>query len=305
MRSVPSVAALRGRMAVVAGMSRGGTTYLYHHLPRHPAIHAPARKELCWFGHNSDRGIEWMLEAYRGIGDAQRALDVCGLYFFSPRETTRRLRDFDPEARVLLVLRDPVAWVESLYEHYSEIWETPSLPEFVEGCVWKREGREIALGFRSGSVRRAVEHFRAELGERLLLCDFRLLGADPVALLGSIEAFLGLPAWFDARRVDARPFNARGSRRASWVTRLARIPGADRLNAALPRGLTRGLRRWLESGPNERGPGPGAVGPEGRRLLERELAEDRAFLRELFAASPVVDGAGRPRLDAPGRGAEG
>lgn len=287
-------------MLVVAGMSRGGTTYLYHHLPRHPEIFGAARKELCYFGHNHHRGVQWLLEAYAGIGSARVALDVCGLYFFGAEDATRRILDFDPDARCVLVLRDPVEWVESVYEHYSTLWDTPPLAQFMEGCVWRRDGRDVALSFEGGRVERAVDTFRAAFGANLLICDFRLLERNPVALLRSIEAFLGLPAFFDASHVDETRYNARGSRSAGLVHRLGSIPGAAWLSSALPRSFTLGLRRALE-----RGAGPVQAERLPRRVTEDERAElvakldaDRAWVRAIFDAAPIIDGEERPRYVA-------
>lgn len=300
MQTAPSAADLRGRMLVVAGMSRGGTTYLYHHLPRHPEIFGAARKELCYFGHNHHRGAQWMLDAYAGMGSARYALDVCGLYFFSAEDAAQRILDFDPDARCLLVLRDPVEWVVSVYEHYSTLWDTPPLARFIEGCVWKRDGRDIALSFTRGRVKRSVETFRSAFGANLLICDFRLLERNPVALLGSIEAFLGLRPFFDPSRVDETRYNARGSRSAGLVHRLGSIPGAAWLSSALPRSFTLGLRRTLE-----RGAGPGQTERLTRRVTDEERADlvakldaDRTWLRTIFDAAPVIDGEAQPRYVA-------
>lgn len=301
MPRVPRARDLRGRMLIVAGMSRAGTTYLYHHLRRHPEVFAADRKELCYFGQNFDRGVDWMLSAYAGIGARERALDVCGLYLFMADPATRRIRDFDPEARVVLVLRDPLEWVVSLYEHYSTVWETPPLPEFVAGCTWHREGRPVPLCFRSGSTTRAVETFRRAFGERLLLCDFRLLEDDPEGLLRALETFAGLEPYFHAGRVDATRYNARNSPSAALVRRLARVPGVPWLNSVLPRRMTLGLRRLLESRPGRAGTAPARGGPrrpvgeEERALLEKELDADRRYVAGLFARGPVVDGNGAPR----------
>ena len=120
------------------------------------------------------------------------ALDVCGLYFAEHEKTIPRIDALDAEARIVLSIRDPANWIFSIYEHYETIWNTPPFPEFLAGCVWSRDGREVHLTFGGGRIRESVMAFARTFGERVLICDFRLLSQDPVGLLQSVEHFAGV-----------------------------------------------------------------------------------------------------------------
>ena len=130
---------LRGRTVHVAGMSRGGTTYLYHNLQRHPQLFLPERKEICYFGHEHRKGLEWWLNFYKPIGAEQMAVDICGLYFMD-EAAIGRILEFNPDAKVILSLREPKSWIYSIYEHYRTIFDVPPIEEFVRGCTWTRDG---------------------------------------------------------------------------------------------------------------------------------------------------------------------
>ena len=44
---------------IMVGMSRAGTSFMYHNLQKPPQIFVPARKELCYFAQNFSNKQEW------------------------------------------------------------------------------------------------------------------------------------------------------------------------------------------------------------------------------------------------------
>ena len=92
---------LRGRLLIVAGMSRGGTTFLYHQLPRHPQIVSSAEKELCFFGMNYARGGEWWASRCPAVCEGDVLLDVCGSTSPSTRSDSAH-PTFDDRVKVVL-----------------------------------------------------------------------------------------------------------------------------------------------------------------------------------------------------------
>lgn len=110
----------------VIGVQKAGTTSLFRHLERHPQILPPLLKEVHYFDIAAHRGDEWYAAHFPTIDDARAAEDAAGravltfdttpYYMFHP-EVARRIVTFAPEARIIAVLRDPVARAWSHYWH--------------------------------------------------------------------------------------------------------------------------------------------------------------------------------------------
>lgn len=282
-------------LVVVAGMSRAGTTFLYHNLQRHPRIFLPRRKEVCWFAHNHDHGEDWFRGFYRQRASHQVAFDICGHYLFHP-EALERLARFDPDARVVLGLRDPVEWAFSLYEQYAGLFDVPPLVDFYRGCTIAREGKEIRFDFQSGMVERAVEQFAEAFGDRLLIYDFRLLGDDALAVLSAIEELAGIESHFAPGNFADVKINARGRKRSELLERLFQLRGvANLVSRLVPRHLLLTVRGFMErraaqgtrkvsNAPEER------FTPEEIACVEALFGPDRRYVRELFTERRLLSG---------------
>lgn len=275
-------------------MSRGGTTYLYHNLQLHPQLFLPERKEICYFGHENHRGLDWWLNFYRPMRDDQMAVDICGLYFMDEAAIDRIL-EFNPDAKVLVTVREPLKWIYSIYEHYKTIFEVPEIDEFVRGCTWTRDGHAIPLEFANGKIRRTLEMMQSKLGDNFLALDFNLLKTDPLRLLRSVESFCGVDAWFDEDNFSTAKVNSRATGSAKLIMRIWKIPGVPFLTRIMPRGIVMSVRRFLEA---ERGSKtkakPADDGPKytdaQRATIEQLLADDQQYVTELFATHPVYRG---------------
>jgi hypothetical protein len=110
----------------VIGVQKSGTTSLYGHLAKHPQIQPPLVKEVHYFDVAQARGDGWYNAHFPTIESAKRAEDAIGravhtfdttpYYMFHPDVTARILR-YAPDAKIIAVLRDPVARAWSHYWH--------------------------------------------------------------------------------------------------------------------------------------------------------------------------------------------
>ncbi len=100
----------------VLGAGKCGTTSLYHLLERHPDIHVCDPKEPSFFCSHFQvvRNPEDYFRLFDS--DARYRVDASHAYFSNP-ETAPILRNLFPEARFLVILRQPKARAHSLYEH--------------------------------------------------------------------------------------------------------------------------------------------------------------------------------------------
>lgn len=110
---------------VIVGAQRCGTTSMFKALIQHPEVARPfLRKGVHYFDKNYDRGPRW----YRGHfpteatsrlrrrGRPARTLESSPYYMFHPW-APRRIAEDLPEARLVVMLRDPVTRAYSAHSH--------------------------------------------------------------------------------------------------------------------------------------------------------------------------------------------
>lgn len=100
---------------LIAGTQKGGTTALHRFLSTHPALFLSAQKELHFF---DDEALDWRAPDYdelhrhfSGCRAHQRAGEATPIYLYWPPAPARIWR-YNPDMRLILLLRDPVtrAW---------------------------------------------------------------------------------------------------------------------------------------------------------------------------------------------------
>ena len=125
---------------LVIGAQRSGTSSLYKYLGQHPSVVPSIRKETEFFTSRHDEGEDWYrahfplkLGAPAGA-DAGRRLtfEADPSYLLDPRAPVRASR-MVPDAKIVVLLRDPVARAISHYNHNVRIGqEDASLSEALD-----------------------------------------------------------------------------------------------------------------------------------------------------------------------------
>ena len=108
---------IKQRLIILPGMSRTGTTFIYHNLEKHPQIFLPVRKEIGYFSHYYSKNVNWYYSFFNEINKTQKAMDICGVYFTVP-ESFERIVEFNENAKIIIGVRDPYTWAYSFYEQY-------------------------------------------------------------------------------------------------------------------------------------------------------------------------------------------
>ena len=122
---------------VVIGMPRGSTTYLYHNLNKHPNIFCPFRKEVNYFNANFKKGLNWYNSLFEEQRDDQASVDVSPPCFMDP-DSDQRIKDYNPNMKVLLIIRDPEEWALSFYHQFASFnYNMMPFSEFVKGYDFK------------------------------------------------------------------------------------------------------------------------------------------------------------------------
>lgn len=118
---------------LVVGAQKAGTTSFYTYLTQHPAVAAPYRKEVHYFDLNYDRQERWYRAFFPYRAELRRKQAITGeaspYYLFHPA-AARRIHGLVPEAKIIILLRDPAKRALSHYAHESRLGNEPlALPE--------------------------------------------------------------------------------------------------------------------------------------------------------------------------------
>lgn len=217
------VAMMDRRVSVfVCGVQKGGTTSLFAHFEEHPALSAPHRKEIHFF---DAEHLEWatpdytLLDAFFSPGDYGRLrFDVTPIYGFWP-PSLARIRNYNPEARLIYLFRDPLerAWSQWCMRFARGEEQLPFAAAIREGrrrlnglpplALERRGYSYVERGYYGAQVRRALDYFP---NERVLFLRSRDLWSDHRNTLARIAAFLGIEPFPDtgAKREYVRPAGA-------------------------------------------------------------------------------------------------
>jgi hypothetical protein len=220
------VASSRWPNFFIVGAGRAGTTSMWEYLRHHPQIYMTPIKETYFF---SDQKPTFM----RSISDEQeylglfRARDEKVLGEASPNylldpAVPRRIKDVSPGARILIILRDPVARAYSFYWHGLRYGIVEG--SFAEVVKARMNNDGLLIGGRAGyapGLRRYLDHF----GPRVLVLIFEEFVADVRGHVRQVLEFLEVdPAYADhfdttRRNPSALPRNAL----MQWVYRHHRL----------------------------------------------------------------------------------
>jgi len=173
-RPLPSV--------VGVGAMRSGTTALFSALSRHPELAAPTRKEIHFFDLHFARGINW----YRAFFpvSARLAMEWSPSYMNHPM-AARRAREVLGDARILVLLRDPVERAWSQYRLRRSLGTEDR--EF--DVVLATEMEAPRKAFSEYAAPGEIPYLRAGLYADQLEAWLSTFGADSVLVLDSADVF--------------------------------------------------------------------------------------------------------------------
>ncbi len=168
---------LNNKFVIVAGMSRAGTTFLYHNLKKHPDFCTAPRKEINFFANNFNKGVEWYYNFFKPVSDDQVIVDFCGFYF-SDREAIKRILEFENDVKIIIGVRKPVDWIISFYEQLYYQYDDSGFPDFntfLDGVSLDREGNNIIIDYNNSEITKSIKRYKSEFNDNLLLynmCHF-------------------------------------------------------------------------------------------------------------------------------------
>ena len=263
----------------VIGVNKAGTSWLYYLLSQHPDVFMSEVKELYFFG--SDREGPASLEAYHEhfpFDQPYRYFGEATVTYYQDADVADEIRAYNPEARVLAIVRDPIQRLLSQYRFHKQlgiVGETESLAEALAG-------RPPGL-YRDSHYEQTLPAFTERFGND----QFRIVSLEegkdaPERLWDDLCSFLDLPpAPFPDG--NTTPENPTGSPAFRQVYRAlvqpikTHWPGAYQwmLQNPVARQAKLALLRLLGTAE------PDALSPEMERHLREEFAPTYDYLHSL------------------------
>jgi hypothetical protein len=214
----------------VIGAMKSGTTSLHQYLASHPDVFMPAEKEIKFFveAKNWRNGLDWYLAHFASAGSASAVGEASPQYAMAHcfPGVPRRMLQVAPDARVVYVVREPVARLRSHYLHaVAEGRESLPIAEAV-----RRDPGYLQTSRYAMQLDAYLDHVPAD---RIFVVTSDSLRDDRRAAVARIFAFLGVdPTWAppnlddESHRTEDK-FTSRGGRR-SFVPRrrVADLPDA-------------------------------------------------------------------------------
>jgi hypothetical protein len=309
----------------VVGAAKAGTTSIYAYLSQHPQVFFPAVKEPHYFAQVrparelrysaeaiTDRGAYLRLfrhaRGYKIVGDASPS------YLWHP-EVAYRIKRAVPDARILILLRDPIdrAFSHYLMDYREGVQDEPFYTALRRDMERTEKGWGVSylyyeLGLYSAQVYRYLDAFGPERVHLMLFEEFK---RDVRRALKEMAAFLEIDPAPMARIDIKKAHNAYANVRSE---RMRKIAGSDFARALgkilVPRRLGKYIYEEFFLKPGRKP----AIDPRAHELLralytdeivavEKVVGRTLPELRKSWYAKEqkyVADGPPRAARDDPG-----
>lgn len=245
----------------IVGAPKCGTTALQHQLAQAPDVFMPARKEIHHFADDLLHPDDEMLDADRYLAcfaDARpgQRIGEASVFHLLSRNAPRNIAAVVPDARILVMVRNPLEVIPSLHSQLVYNGDEPlaDLADSLDAEAERRSGIGVPRGLRfeqrlwySEVIRFAeqIARYRAvfEHVHVVVHDDFK---AEPLRVVAEALEFVGADRGFvPQRRIVNANRRVRSARLQSWLRRGALLPSIARaLPPALRRAAGRAFMAW-------------------------------------------------------------
>jgi hypothetical protein len=235
-------------IAVVIGMPRAGTTWLYENMNRHPEICISDTKEINRY--LKDMSDEEYLALFDFSVDRKKiGLDISPLYYFDLKALKRIAERHD---KVIISVRDPREWLESLNRQLGKYLKIENM---VRTSVYEfivDSNRRLTFDFGNYDQQEHINQIRKIVGPKLLVLKYEDLREAPLSFLQSVEAYLGVSSFFNENNHIGERVNAGDAGMSRLYAFLVKTKYFDKILAVvqriLPSSIIHALRRRLVYG---------------------------------------------------------
>jgi hypothetical protein len=307
-RTPPLVGEGRTPDLFLVGAAKCGTTAMHQYLRAHPDIYMAA-KEPHHFGRDirsdrsgNDRGA--YLRLFDGARD-EKVVGEASVWYLMSRYAAEEIRDFRPDARIVIMLREPVDLLRSLHTHNvaNGVEDITDFGEAISAGVrtfaGRRSGRPmfadsmtyLPVGRFASQIQRYRTCFPAERIHVILYEEF---ARHPGAAYRDLLTFLGVDPGF--RPPQFERINAARRTRSKTVARWLHSPphiAQQAFRLLVPESIRsgiwrRGVRPLVES-VNTRRPASAGLDPALRAKLRDYYRDEIPQVAELIERPDLME----------------
>ncbi|MEG4454022.1 tetratricopeptide repeat protein [Microcoleus sp. N9_A1] len=200
---------------IIIGSQRCGTTSLYTYLSQHPQILTPIKKEMDFLSWHFERGIDWYLAHFPPMPSGEQFVTgEASPSYFDYREAPERLYSLFPEAKLIVLLRNPVDRAISHFYRLRELnWEGRSLDRVISDEIERLNhnpeyiiGEEPGNYLARGRYIEFIKNWRTFFPrEQLLILKSEDFYAGAATTVKQVLEFLDLPEYQLSEYQNANP----------------------------------------------------------------------------------------------------
>ncbi|MCU7878589.1 MAG: sulfotransferase domain-containing protein [Candidatus Thiodiazotropha sp. (ex Lucinoma borealis)] len=290
----------------IVGAPKCGTTALAAYLGDHPQVFMSTPKEPHYFaddfpGYQFSPDLDGYLSLFLGANSDARVVGEASVYYLYSKTAVANIKAYDPDARLVAMLRNPVDMVHSLHAQLL-FTLNENEPDFM--TAWGRQGDRLAGKFipkyckdsamlqyqavasYTEQLKRLYKHFPKEQVKVILFDDFK---DDVRQVYEDVLDFLTLDS---DRRTSFDVVNASHVRRSKLISVLLRAkPKPIRQLWAMVKKHTgataetgQKIGRWLEKS-NTRYQGRESLTKDERAIIAASFMEEINMLENLLDRS--------------------
>lgn len=204
---------------IIAGVNKAGTTSLFHYLAAHPQVCASLEKETCYFLPLLYGKPPAPISEYSSQWTHCKSKLVCRMeatpgYFYGGAAIAQAIHQLTTEAKVIIILKDPVERLLSFYNRKRSTFQLPqemTLRDYVDRCMQMGadrlpEEKEIDYsGLYLGIYHLHLEEWFRIFGDRLQVLFFDDLKKDTKKFVKDLSRWVGIdPQFYDDYNFEIR-----------------------------------------------------------------------------------------------------
>jgi len=188
---------------ILIGETKSGSTSLFNYLIQHPNIKdtfgngdkvdgSYATKEIRYFDRYYDRGLEWYKSCFPETKHGELTGEATPMYMYRSMVPFRIKKEV-PNAKFLVILRNPVDRLYSNFQHYFK-WvpnfstQYPSFEKYLQSC----NDRDYFMIDKGLYYHALIKWFKFFPRDQFYIQTTENLHASPQAVFSELLQFLGL-----------------------------------------------------------------------------------------------------------------
>lgn len=189
----------------IIGSMKCGTSALYEYLCTHPKVYPGTKKEVHYFTLFPYKGVEWYSKHFGKTVDTNIYVDASPTYFDMCQNLTipNQIKYIRPNAKALLIFRDPVERAISHFQHLKTINKIKNLQAIDVNEFFKRDFLNsfkhldewdylLSLTLQFSTYSRKYKYFKQVFQDDLLVIHNKELKCNTTNIMHTVFEFLDL-----------------------------------------------------------------------------------------------------------------